>query len=149
VNLIPARGVPVFRWFGADVRGPEEVVKSESTSHNPEKKKKRGMQFLLLIYENKKRFASGFDPAEMQEYQTSGKQHASAIKGGNALQPTTEAQTVRVRNFKALSRSALSRKPKSNSAASISWKRPTKRLQRRWRRKFPARVLVAWKFVQS
>jgi hypothetical protein len=56
----------------------------------------------LLIYENEERFASGFDPAEMQEYQTFGQQHASAIKGGNALQPTTEAKTVRVRNGKAL-----------------------------------------------
>ena len=60
------------------------------------------MQFLLLIYENEKRFASGFDPAEMQEYDAFGKQHASAIKGGNALHPTTEGQTVRVRNGKAL-----------------------------------------------
>ena len=60
------------------------------------------MQFLLLIYENEQRFASGFDPAEMQEYDTFGKQHASAIKGGNALHPTSEGQTVRVRNGKAL-----------------------------------------------
>jgi hypothetical protein len=60
------------------------------------------MQFLLLIYENEKRFASGFDPAEMQEYNAFGKQHASAIKGGNALHPTTEAQSVRVRNGKVL-----------------------------------------------
>lgn len=60
------------------------------------------MQFLLLIYENEKRFAAGFDPAEMQEYQTFGEQHASAIKGGNALHPTTAAQTVRVRNGNAL-----------------------------------------------
>ena len=60
------------------------------------------MQFLLLIYENEKRFASGFDPAEMQEYDAFGKQQASAIKGGNALLPTTEAQTVRVRNGKSL-----------------------------------------------
>jgi hypothetical protein len=60
------------------------------------------MQFLLLIYENEQRFASGFDPGEMKEYDTFGQQHANAIKGGNALQPTTEAQTVRVRNGKAL-----------------------------------------------
>ena len=60
------------------------------------------MQFLLLIYENEKRFASGFDPAEMQEYDAFGKQQASAIKGGNALLPTSEAQTVRVRNGKSL-----------------------------------------------
>ena len=60
------------------------------------------MQFLLLIYENEQRFASGFNPAEMQEYEAFGQQHASAIRGGNALQPTTEAQTVRLRNGKAL-----------------------------------------------
>jgi ABC-type antimicrobial peptide transport system permease subunit len=42
---------------------------------------------------------------------------------------------------------ALSRKPKSNSAASISLKRQTRRPLRRWRRRFQARVLVAWKFV--
>jgi hypothetical protein len=60
------------------------------------------MQFLLLIYENEKRFAAGYDPAEFQEYRAFGEQHASAIKGGNALQPTTEAQTVRVQNGKAL-----------------------------------------------
>ena len=53
------------------------------------------MQFLLLIYENEQRFASGFDPGEMKEYEGFGQQHANAIKGGNALQPTTEAQTVR------------------------------------------------------
>lgn len=60
------------------------------------------MQFLLLIYENEQRFAAGFNPAEMQEYEAFGKQHASAIKGGNALQPRAEAQTVRLRNGKAL-----------------------------------------------
>jgi len=38
----------------------------------------------------------------MQEYEMFGQQHGSAIKGGNALQPTIEAQTVRVRNSKAL-----------------------------------------------
>ena len=37
VTLIPARGVAVFRWSGADAGGPVEVVKSESTSDNPEK----------------------------------------------------------------------------------------------------------------
>jgi hypothetical protein len=29
------------------------------------------MQFLLLIYENEQRFASGFNPAEMEEYAAS------------------------------------------------------------------------------
>ena len=60
------------------------------------------MQFLLLIYENEQRFATGYDPGEFQEYKTFGEKHASAIKGGNALQPTNEAQTVRVRNGKSL-----------------------------------------------
>jgi hypothetical protein len=96
VNLIPARARAVFCWSGTDAGGPQEVVKNEATSENP--KEKRGMQFLLLIYENEKRFAAGYDPAEFQEYRAFGEQHASAIKGGNALQPTTEAQTVRVQN---------------------------------------------------
>jgi len=60
------------------------------------------MQFLLLIYENEQRFASGYDPAEFAEYQAFGDEHAAAIKGGNALQPTGTAQTVRVRNGKPL-----------------------------------------------
>ena len=60
------------------------------------------MQFLLLIYENEQRFAAGFDPNEMKEYEAFGKQHANAIKGGNALHPTSEGQTVRVRNGKTL-----------------------------------------------
>jgi hypothetical protein len=60
------------------------------------------MQFLLLIYENEKRFAESYDPAEFQEYMDFGKQHAVAIKGGNALQPTGTAATVRVRNGKTL-----------------------------------------------
>jgi hypothetical protein len=38
VNLIPARGVAVFRWSDADAGWPEEVVKNESTSDNSEKK---------------------------------------------------------------------------------------------------------------
>jgi len=58
------------------------------------------MQFLLLIYENEQRFSKGFDPGEMGEYQAFGKQFASSIKGGNALQPTGTAKSVRVRNGK-------------------------------------------------
>ena len=60
------------------------------------------MQFLLLIYEDEKRFATGFDPGEMAEYQSFGKQHSQTIKGGNALQSTKTAATVRVRNGKSL-----------------------------------------------
>jgi hypothetical protein len=59
------------------------------------------MQFLLLIYENEKRFSQGYDPAELKEYQAFGKEYAGAIKGGHALQPTPTAKTVRLRNGKA------------------------------------------------
>ena len=58
------------------------------------------MQYLLLIYEDEKRFEQGYDPGEMAEYMAFGKDFAGAIKGGNALQPTTAASTVRVRNGK-------------------------------------------------
>jgi hypothetical protein len=60
------------------------------------------MQFLLMIIEDEKRFAKGYDPAEMGEYQALGKEFASKIKGGNALQPSTAATTVRVRDGKQL-----------------------------------------------
>lgn len=60
------------------------------------------MQYLLLIYENEKRFAKGYDKAEMAEYGAFGQEFAPAIKGGNALQPTATAKTVRVRDGKPL-----------------------------------------------
>ncbi len=60
------------------------------------------MQFLLLIYEDEKRFTEGYDPAEFAEYGVFGQKYAAAIKGGNALQPTGAAKTVRVRNGEAL-----------------------------------------------
>ena len=56
------------------------------------------MQYLLLIYEDERRFAQGFDPSEMAAYGAFGQKNAAAIKAGNALQPTTTAKTVRVRN---------------------------------------------------
>ena len=59
------------------------------------------MQFLLLIYENEGRFSKGYDQAEMAEYQAFGQEFAKNIKGGNALQPTSTAKTVRLRNGKA------------------------------------------------
>jgi len=61
------------------------------------------MEYLLLIYEDEKRFSQGYDEAAMGEYQAFGKEFAHAIKGGNALQPTRTAATVRVRNGKQLS----------------------------------------------
>jgi hypothetical protein len=60
------------------------------------------MQYLLLIYENEKRFSQGYDQAEMAEYRAFGQEFAKSIKGGHALQPTHAARTVRVRNGKPL-----------------------------------------------
>ena len=60
------------------------------------------MQYLVLIYEDEKRFEQGYDEGEFAEYGAFGKKHAGAIKGGHALQPTGTAQTVRVRDGKAI-----------------------------------------------
>lgn len=60
------------------------------------------MEYLLLIYEDEKRFDKGFPEAELGEYQAFGKNFANAIKGGHALQPTRTATTVRVREGKRL-----------------------------------------------
>jgi hypothetical protein len=60
------------------------------------------MKYLLLIYENEKRFESGYDPSELAEYRALGAEFAGAIEGGNALQPTRAATTVRVRDGKRL-----------------------------------------------
>ena len=59
------------------------------------------MQYLLLIYENEKRFSQGYDEAEMGEYQAFGEEFSRNIKGGNALQLTNTAKSVRLRNGKA------------------------------------------------
>ncbi len=59
------------------------------------------MQFLLLIYEKEARFAGlgqNDFATELGEYQAFGKEFGAAIKGGNALQPTSTAKTVQVRN---------------------------------------------------
>jgi hypothetical protein len=61
------------------------------------------MQYLLLIYEDERRFATGYPESELAEYRAFGKKYAGAIKGGHALQPTSAATTVRVRNAKVLS----------------------------------------------
>ena len=63
------------------------------------------MQYLLLIYEDEKRWADLKAPelqAELGEYRAFGQEFAGAIKGGNALQPTGTAKTVRVRDGKPL-----------------------------------------------
>ncbi len=61
------------------------------------------MQFLLLIYDNEKRWAEGYDQSETAEYGAFGKEFASTIKGGNALLPTVTAATVRIRDGKSAS----------------------------------------------
>ncbi len=63
------------------------------------------MQYLLLIYEDERRWTTMSEAAvgnEVGEYQAFGKEFGERIKGGNALQPTATATTVRVRNGKRL-----------------------------------------------
>jgi len=60
------------------------------------------MQYLLLIYDDEKRWSRGYDPKEMAEYGQFGTQFAGSIKGGNALQASGTARTVRVRDGKQL-----------------------------------------------
>ncbi len=58
------------------------------------------MKFLLLIYDDEKRWNNLGKPdygVELEEYRAFGKEFATAIQGGNALQPTAAAKTVRVR----------------------------------------------------
>lgn len=58
------------------------------------------MKYLLLIYEQEKRFAAGYDKDELAEYGALGKEFASVILGGGALKATNTATTVRVREGK-------------------------------------------------
>src|SRR5260370_31740621 len=63
------------------------------------------MQYLLLIYDDEKRWtklSQGEWDAESGEYGAYSKEFAGKILGGNALQPTTAAKTVRVRDGKSL-----------------------------------------------
>ncbi len=60
------------------------------------------MQYLLLIYENEKRFESGYQPKELAEYRTFGQEYAKQIQAGKALKPTATATTVKLREGKRL-----------------------------------------------
>ena len=60
------------------------------------------MQYLLLIYDNEKRWSKGYDKGEIDQYRAFGQEFAEKIKGGNALQPTGTAVTVRQRNGKSV-----------------------------------------------
>jgi hypothetical protein len=63
------------------------------------------MEYLLLIYGDEKRWA-GLSKSESEDihrqYAAFGKEFAGAILGGNALQPTPTAKTVRVRDGKSV-----------------------------------------------
>src|SRR5260370_2434073 len=77
------------------------------------------MQFLLLIYDDEKRWTNlshaEWD-AESREYGAFGKEFAGKILGGNALQPTTTAKTVRVRDGKSLTTDGPFAEPKEQLA---------------------------------
>ena len=63
------------------------------------------MKYLLLIYENEERWANQDEKAtaaEMGEYAGFSAEFDKAIKGGEALQPTSTATSVRVREGKRL-----------------------------------------------
>ena len=63
------------------------------------------MQYLIAIYEDETRFTNqpkdAFD-RELSEYRALGSEYNGTIKGGNALQPTNTATTVRMRDGKRL-----------------------------------------------
>ena len=60
------------------------------------------MQYLLLIYDNEKRWANGYDQNELAEYAAFGKEFEKQIKAGKALQATKSATTLRLRDGKRL-----------------------------------------------
>ena len=63
------------------------------------------MEFLLLIYGGEKRWTSLSEAernSERQGFRAFGSEFEKAIKGGNALQPTATAKTVRVRDGKSV-----------------------------------------------
>jgi hypothetical protein len=60
------------------------------------------MKYLLMIYDNEKRWERGYDKAELAQYGEFGQEFRAAIQGGNALKPTSTATTVRVRDGKRL-----------------------------------------------
>lgn len=63
------------------------------------------MQFLLLIYDQEKRWTAlskAEQDAETKEYGAFGQEFAGTIKGGNALMPTMTAKTVLVRGSEKL-----------------------------------------------
>jgi hypothetical protein len=99
------------------------------------------MEYLLLIYEDEKRFSQGFDPAELVEYRAFGQKFAHAVKGGKALQPTNAARRrCECATANRSPRMGLSPRPRSSSAASIWLRRPAATRPSRWRRTFRERA---------
>src|SRR5215475_1660022 len=101
------------------------------------------MQFLLLIYENEQRYSQGFDPKEMDEYWAFGKDNAGSIKGGNALQTTVTAATVRVRDGKALATDGPFAETKEQLGGYYLVEAADRKAERHWRKKFPEHDLAA------
>ena len=60
------------------------------------------MKYLLMIYDNEKRWEKGYDPKELAEYGAFSKEFSGSILGGHALKPSATATTVRVREGKRL-----------------------------------------------
>jgi hypothetical protein len=61
------------------------------------------MQYLLLIYDQEKRWtklSAADQGSEYKEFEAFGQEFAKAIQGANALQATPTAKTVRARNGK-------------------------------------------------
>src|SRR6059036_3408984 len=89
------------------------------------------MQFLLLIYDDEKRWTKLGKPdygSELEEYRGFGKEFVKAIRGGNALQPTATAKTVRVRNGKPLATDgpfAETKEQLAGSRRAAPWSRQT------------------------
>ncbi|HVZ71258.1 MAG TPA: YciI family protein [Polyangia bacterium] len=60
------------------------------------------MKYLLLIYENEKRFEKGYEASELGEYHAFKKEFGSKLIAGHALKLTNTATSVRVRDGKRL-----------------------------------------------
>src|SRR5882724_7910217 len=90
--------------------------------------RERSMEYMLLIYVNEAegRKRSDAEQAQMHREYTAFTQdlvRAGKNKGGNALEQTAAASTVRVRDGKTMITDGRSRKPKSSSADTTSSRR--------------------------
>jgi hypothetical protein len=90
--------------------GKSKIFRSNAVDfHRPVRRTSEGerppMQYLLLIYDNETRWQKATPSdinQELGNYRAFGAKNAGAILGGNALQPTDTARTVRVRDGKAV-----------------------------------------------